>query len=247
MTYEWDARYFFARRPSAVWWHVPGEAGFLIHALNWMPLLFDFGAIAEHDSSSLEKWTLDGDYVHSNLGRSNAVWVVQDSDEIFMASWAPLADRPRNVSGRYRQRSGTLEKLRRSLSDAQKGLVFQDVFYSGYFDPLKQRIFFLPVYWHAEELNQHWEKAEKRAQVLLRRFVLPPDIVRKKSPIFLRHWLYVMLIVPLRIASVAQDFWEHRDAVHGRLVEMLHGNREAWRRAAKRARLTFTRIVAKGY
>lgn len=244
LTYEWDAPFFFARRPSAIWSRVPDEAGLLLHVLNWMPLLFDFGAVAEHDSSSLETWTLDGDYVYKNLGHSRAIYVVQDSDEIYLASWAPLSDRPRKVTARYRQWPGFLEARRRRLSDAWKGLVFRDSFYSGYYDPLKQEIFFRPVYWHVTDVNQTWEKAEEKVRTLLRRYVRPPGTVCERKPLVWRVCRFVFVILLVRITVHTQEFWDHRDSIFQRLGEMARGDRGAWRRAVTRIRSTLRRIAA---
>ena len=55
-------------------------------------MLLDYGAVGEHDTSTLEQWTIDGDYLFKNLGRSKKVYVVQDSDEMFLASWTPMAE-----------------------------------------------------------------------------------------------------------------------------------------------------------
>lgn len=50
-TYEWDAPCFSAF-PQACWWRVPGEDGVIVHSLSWFPLLMDYQAVAEHDSSA---------------------------------------------------------------------------------------------------------------------------------------------------------------------------------------------------
>lgn len=244
LTYEWDARYFRARRPSGIWWRVPGERGVLLHGLNWMPLLLDFGAVDKHDVSGLQKWTLDGDYVYQNIGTSDAVYVVQDSDEIFMASWAPAADRPRDVSRRDLRWDGA---WRRKFSDACKGFTFQDVFYSGYFDPLKQRAFFVPIRWHADDLNENWRRAEVRVRRLLGRFVLSPEMARPERGAFLHGCKFLFVVTPLRVAGFVDEYWEHRGVIRARLGEMMRGDIRAWRRVAKRMRGAMAHILAKSH
>ena len=96
-SYEWDAPYF-PSLPSAVWWRVPHEDGIIVHCLSWAALLFDFSAVPEHDTSTFDEWTYDGDYIYRNLGNIKRVHLVLDSDEMFMASWAPLADKPYDLS-----------------------------------------------------------------------------------------------------------------------------------------------------
>ena len=92
ISYEWDASYF-PSLPSAVWWRVPGENGMLVYTLSWAPFLLDFAAVKSHDTTTLENWTIDGDYAFKNLGPTPKIYAVQDSDEMFYSSWAPLADR----------------------------------------------------------------------------------------------------------------------------------------------------------
>ena len=97
LSYEWDAHCVPVVFP-ACWWRVPGEEGVLIHSMSWAPLLLDYGAIDDHDMSAIKTWTIDGDYVHANFGLSHPFHVVQDSDEMFIGSWAPLSDRPHDLS-----------------------------------------------------------------------------------------------------------------------------------------------------
>ena len=92
LSYEWGEPFFFSIIPAA-WWRVPGEDGIVLHSLSWAPLLLDYGAVIEHDTSTLEQWTIDGDYLFKNLGRSKKIYVIQDSDEMFMAV-TPMADSP---------------------------------------------------------------------------------------------------------------------------------------------------------
>ena len=68
LRFEWDAPYFFAQLPSAIWWRVPGEQGIVLHSLSWAPLLFDYEPLHVHDTSMFENWTIDGDYVYRNYG-----------------------------------------------------------------------------------------------------------------------------------------------------------------------------------
>ena len=76
----------------AAWWRVPGENGILVHSLNWQPMLLDYGAIADHDTSTFDRWTIDGDYLFNNAKHLTKIHVVQDSDEMFVAGWGPIAE-----------------------------------------------------------------------------------------------------------------------------------------------------------
>jgi hypothetical protein len=225
-----------------VWWRVPGEPGLLLHGLNWMPLLLDFGALAEHDDSSLETWTLDGDYVYKNIGASDSIHVVQDSDEVFLASWAPMGDRARDVSRRYR-RWPYFENWHAKMVESRKGMEFRDGFYGGYFDPLKQKIFFLPVRWHAGDLNVAWRATETRVQKLLRRYVLPPELSAAEGAPRWRISTFIFVIVPIRFSANAQDYWNHRDIMRNCLSRMIRGDVATWRRVFKRLRTTVAQIL----
>ena len=156
LSYEWEASYF-PPVPSAAWWRVPGENGILVHCLSWAPLLLDFGAMKRHDTSALENWTIDGDYVFKNLGGAPNLHVVQDSDEMFYAGWSPLSDRPIRLEPRF---TSSLQ----FLNTLQKSVGFRDEFYGDIFDPLKHKLFLHPVCWHSAPLNARWRAVERRAR-----------------------------------------------------------------------------------
>jgi hypothetical protein len=89
------------------------------------------------------------------------VYLVQDSDDLFLASWAPLADRP-------------VRKTRVPFERFIAGRFFQFSFNSNFFDPLKRTYFFQPVRWHSKPLNDRWDTIERRAIGELRNWVVPP-------------------------------------------------------------------------
>ena len=159
LSYEWDASYF-AELPSAVWWRVPGENGIVVYCLSWAPFLLDFGAIKSHDTTTLENWTIDGDYVFKNLGPSPKAYVVQDSDEMFYSSWATIADRAIKLQPRY------ISRYRWVNFDA-KVEVFRRSFYGPVFDPLKRQMFSIPLRWHSNPINARWWPVERRSQRIL--------------------------------------------------------------------------------
>ena len=142
LAYEWDAPGLMVVSPAA-WWRVPGEEGIVLHSLSWAPLLLDYSAVGVHDTSTFDQWTLDGDYLFNNSGNMKKIHVIQDSDEIFLASWGPLAERP-------------VKKTRFPFDNRLAGHFFKQSFYSGFFDPLKRKLFFLPVRWHSRPLNANW-------------------------------------------------------------------------------------------
>jgi hypothetical protein len=228
IAYEWDAPGFLLVVPAA-WWRVLGEDGILLHSLSWAPVLIDYGAIANHDTSTLDEWTLDGDYLYNNLEKISRIHVVQDSDEIFLASWGPLADRP--ISKHYVPLIGEL------IAKMQFGASFK----SAFFDPFKRRIFFLPVRWHAQPLNAQWQQVEDHAMRELLRYVTPPNeslftaanSVREKVLRAVSRML-TMLFVILRPIFIVLF---HPRAIWRRLRQAASGDREAIRRVVSYVRL----------
>jgi hypothetical protein len=159
LSYEWDASYL-SQLPSAIWWRVAGENGILIYSLSWAPFLLDFAAMKSHDTTALENWTIDGDYVFKNLGPSPKIHIVQDSDEMFCSSWGPLGDRAFDLKPRYVSRLNLINFL-------CKVEAFRSAFYSSVFDPLKRRMFFHPLRWHANPINSRWRQVERRSERIL--------------------------------------------------------------------------------
>jgi hypothetical protein len=152
--------------PAAIW-RVPGEDGIVLHSLSYLALLLDYAAVTCHDTSTFEDWTVDGNYYHDNAVRMKRIHLVQDSDEMFVASWAPLEDKPFP----YRPTPiFNLPYLKRIF-----GWQFAKSFYSGVFDATKQRLLFKPIRWHSRPLNGKWNTVENRAQRELLTFIMPND------------------------------------------------------------------------
>lgn len=170
--YEWDMPVLEMTVPIH-WWRVPSEMGMLLHSMSWAPLLLDYGAIKNHDMRCLDKWTMDGNYVHANFGSApEKIYIVRDSDEMFVASWAPAADRPHSLTPSHLYNQAHVGQM-------AKGAMLRMAYHSGVFDPLKQRIFFEPVRWHPFPIvngaEAKWQEVEARAQRALRSYVAEPQ------------------------------------------------------------------------
>ena len=232
--YEWEAPYFTSF-PSACWWRVPGEEGIVLHSLSWAPFLFNYSAIEKHDTSAIENWTMDGNYVHQNFGDGSDIQVVTDSDEMMLVSWAPLADRPQSLFPNPL-------KMLPIIGHLIKGGTLRASLLSGLFDRLKLRIFFLPVCWHTQSLTPEWNATEERAARVLRRFAWDLDPSSEHHV----HPLWKMFIVPClvvaRIWIVLAHLNQYRSRLAARLFDALHGDREARVRIIRRIRM-FGRLV----
>jgi hypothetical protein len=159
--YEWDAPGFLLVLPTA-WWPVPGENGILVHSLTWAPMLLDYGALADHDTSTFDRWTFDGDYLFNNSKKLKNIHVVQDSDEMFLLSWGPMGIPP--VAKHYFPLIGKL------AAKVQFGANYK----SAFFDRFKRDMFFTPVRWHGEPLSDKWPDIERHAMRELLRYTTPP-------------------------------------------------------------------------
>jgi len=224
--YEWDAPYFTSF-PSACWWQVPGEEGIVLHSLSWAPFLCDYSSVEEHDTSALENWTMDGNYIHQNFGTGSSIHVVTDSDEMMLVSWAPLADRPQSLLPNPL-------KMLPVVGNLIKGGTLRASLLSGLFDGLKLKIFFQPVRWHARELTPAWNATEARAALVLRRYAWDLDA----SSVHHVHPLWRMFLVPwlpvARIWIVLAHLNQYRSRLAARLVAALRGDRAAWGRIIRR-------------
>ena len=212
LAYEWDAPGLMAISPAA-WWRVPGEDGILLHSLSWAPLLLDYGAIGDHDTSTFDQWTLDGDYLYNNTQGLNRVHVVQNSDELFLSSWGPLAEHE-------------ISKTRFPFERYLAGHFFKQSFYSGFFDPLKRKLFFLPVRWHSKPLNEKWNAVERAAMRELLLWVAPAD--QKSSAATARTAALGSKIksLPLSALRITAYVWIFRRRIAQYLGRAIRGDRE---------------------
>ncbi len=64
---EWEASYFVEIPSSAVCGECPARMEFWSIPSVGHLCCFDFGAVKSHDTSALEQWTIDGDYIFKNL------------------------------------------------------------------------------------------------------------------------------------------------------------------------------------
>jgi hypothetical protein len=218
LSYEWEANYF-PSLPSAVWWKVPGETGMLVYCLSWAPFLFDFAAVKSHDTTALETWTIDGNYAYLNLGSAPKIHIVQDSDEMFYASWGPLKDRPYPLTPRFTNRFGTINFLWKAeeLRAAFRGPVF---------DPLKRQYFFSPARWHADPINARWRDVERKSMRTLTMILRPRlgfttiGVGMMQIGMGMMHLVLGMLLIWRRVSLIVTASLEHRDTIASRLANI---------------------------
>jgi len=208
LSFGWESHAIW-HFPSAVWWHVPREDGVLVHSLSWAPLLMDYGAIKRHDSSAIDNWTIDGDYVHGNFGLQGKVHVVRDSDEMMLVSFGPMAE-----GGISNEKS----KAQRTL---KKGKILFDTYHHPMMDLLKRKAFSVPVYWHSRDINAGWETVRKKAERV---------VTNTTHPSAIRIWLFREL--PQRVLDGRQkcrDFARRIGEVGSRMMGLANYAKSALR------------------
>jgi hypothetical protein len=233
-SYEWNAPYVGVA-VFAAWWHVPGEDGMVLHALNWAPLLLDFGAVKKLDTSSLDYWTIDGDFVDRNFGQSDAIYVVDDSDEAFLASWSPIDEK---VEGFRPTKFPTNWVVREVVRAAR----LRRLFFGPAIDPLKRRLFLRTLRWHARPLNAAWKPAECDALQTVSLYIGDASVPHSASW-RARKFLVLSTGAVLSIAEPFIHVWVYRCAVRRRLAQVLHGDPDARRRVLWHAERTMREIV----
>jgi hypothetical protein len=226
LSYEWNAPYFgFVL--AAVWWRIPNEDGMLLHCLNWSPLLLDCGAMKSMETSMLDYWTIDGDFLQRNVEHSAAIHIVDDSDEAFLVSWAPMADKLESIRSSRLLRNRVVRELIRAVH-------LWRVYYGPETDELKRRLFLQPIRWHSRPLNEGWQPVERKARQTLDMYIGEARAPDSWPSDAWRFQAWMALVAVGRVAVAAADplirVWFYRRAVRRRLGQVVRGDPDARRR-----------------
>ena len=177
LRYEFDAPWF-AEYPVSIYWRVPRGDGIIIHSFSWASLVIDYGALAHHDTSTFENWTVDGNYIFRNFPNPSDIYVVTDSDELALVTFTRESELHFDLVPYLAGRApwiATWYKLNqiRALKDSEV------------MDPLKRRIFPTPVYLHASEVSPVWDTTRLRVARLIKRACEAPGRIDKLVALFL--------------------------------------------------------------
>lgn len=234
LRFEWDATYFspsFTGLPGACWWRIPDEDAIIVYTSSWAPLLIDYGAVGQHDTSAMDRWSIDGDYVFRNFGNDDSIQVVQDSDEAMIVSWTPM-----DFLG-ISLKPNILQTIPR-FGEFFKGSLLRDAFLGPRSDPLKRRIFFKPVFFHGHDRNEKWDEVEARATDILTRYLLQE----------LKGWRWAgmrMLGTSYRIYALVVGRWANRRRIVDMVFRGLKGEPAARNYLRHRIRLYFRQLIGK--
>jgi hypothetical protein len=166
LRYDYDAPWF-AEVPISPYWRLDEGDGLIFHTFSWAPLVIDYAALASHDISTFEHWTLDGDYVYRNFPNASDVYVVTDSDEVAYVSFTREADL-------HFEMRPDLARFPRWLIRWYKAQLIRKLKDSSIMDPLKRDIFPTPVYFHADDIPAAFERARQRAADVIADVYAPP-------------------------------------------------------------------------
>lgn len=174
-TYDFNSSNYGKLKAIALW-RLPNNQGLLLHSLSWCPMLIDYGAIHEHDTTALEKWTMDGDYLCSNFKDYSKIHISQDSDEIMLVSWAPLEYQ------QYKLKKQNNFLLYKKYLQYKNRLLLEETLRHPIMDQLKIKFFPKSIYWHTNDIDKMWKKYDETIMKFL-----------QKTPSFI--WLNIYLTV----------------------------------------------------
>lgn len=161
LSYDFETPYFASNAP-AVFWRMKKDGGILLHSLSWCPLLLDYGIVTQHDTTALEEWTMDGNYVFLNFKEAKNIYVCEDSDEMMLVSWSPESYNAVVL------KPGFFRSHFKGLRSYLNGAILRGALENSLFDPLKVKLFPTAVRWHTQDLTPEWDKMGHVAQKLIR-------------------------------------------------------------------------------
>ena len=161
--YEWDAPFFYSRSPVVVWWRLPGR-GLLMYSTCWAPVLVDYAGLGMHDTTTLEKWTIDGDYIYRNFPDRNDVYASTTMTLISFTPESRLSYLP-------------LKRLRTDYVPLAnrwfKEMNLRSFVFSKAMDPLKRELFSKPLRLGAFVDSKESRHVEERAATIMSRCLFP--------------------------------------------------------------------------
>ncbi|MCA9471203.1 MAG: hypothetical protein MRJ96_11725 [Nitrospirales bacterium] len=183
LRYDWDAPWF-AEMPFSSFLRAQGNQGILIHNFNWAPVFVDYAKLSEHRVDTFEHSTMDADYIYQNFGDCQDIHVIQDSDQFLLISFTKKEDLPGHLDKMALQPSW--EKSWPLIGYYWKLHKLRWLLTSGSIDPLKRKLFRLPVRLHCGEISEsEWRLLEKRAATI---------VTKALSRLTLLEWLCTRIV-----------------------------------------------------
>lgn len=211
----------FSSLPNCVWWSVGSGEGMLVHGFTWSPLMFDcsdgFGNVLEDLCGPIA----DGDYIARNFAPSDQIEFVEDSDDLFFASWTPQAvgkrDMRASIFSRLDRLYGVYRQamLRRSYRHYTSGIY-------RYGDHVKAKGFEKALALKCADPTEAWVVARARARRWIDEAAGDLRGMPGRARIAVR---FVERIAPT--LDALDRTWRRIAFVSGRLISAANGDPEA--------------------
>lgn len=194
------------RFPVSPWWRVSDDA-VVTHSLAWAAAMLNYARVPQHDTRCLEEWTVDGDHPYRNAPDPRHWHVVSDSDEHLMVGLSNEADLS------FTQEPGP--RLSRAKNkDDFKAAALRAARYSAIMDPLKRKLFEVPVLLHGSEVDASAVSARARELVLATNrpmterdliFEYPPQLLMSYAGVNLVAYAKKVYVVPQHLGPLDLD------------------------------------------
>ena len=231
---------------SSYFWPVVPCEDLLFHCGCWIPSLIDYGCIDQHDDSTFESCTLDGDYVAKNLANSRNIHFVRDTTELFMISFTPETTVHYSLARRL---SFRIPIFRTALKVRE---AHSFLYHQAPMDRLIREQFRLPVRLCGGTASQfQWREVECRAAGIVARIEQGGNLwdrIIHSSYLRCHGWPLLWHGSPAlysgspfryqlrRCVRLGRELWTHRGTIALRINQILRGDRVARRRVAWRFR-----------
>jgi len=165
--FEFEATAFCTAATSALW-RVPGDSGALLHSFFWAPLLVSYGDVHTHHAEYLDHGgTTDGRYIAMHFDPDRDLTAIADSDTLMMASFT------RADEYGYPDTRRMLKRLP-GVGRAYKIHLLRGMLHGPMGDPVKRRLYAVPVRFHSRPVSPAWEEVERRAEAVVSRALKKP-------------------------------------------------------------------------
>lgn len=231
--FESDA---YSEFPVATWWWANNKKdGMLIYSFSWAPLLVDYSALSSHDTSMMEDWTIDGDYIYKNFP-NNKIYVSRDSDEVMLVSWGSLK------IGEVSLNKRKIFKIS-FFKNYLKSMILANTFENKSIDPLKRKIFIDPAYWHIKDLDSSWNNIEKITKKIILQSVNPPLLSSNKGMEIIYKTFRFVTKNTLRSMRILVYYFQKSPLILQFLYQLIFNFSVAKERFKRHIKLVFIHII----
>ena len=165
---NWESRCFW-NFPIYCYWPVPGEDGVIFYTFNWFFVLIDYSVIENHDSSSLNEWTIDGNYYEQNFGHlCDQIYIINDSDRLMILPLTQKGEAEVSLKSHWFKYAPVIGEL-------FKGFYLGNIYHHELIDSLKRKIYCTPVRFHSHDITPQWQEVEQLSRATHRKYIDAED------------------------------------------------------------------------